>query len=38
MTDSITTEYDGTLKQSATETPLNDSNSIVRVQSEYLLA
>jgi hypothetical protein len=33
MTDSNTTEYDGTLKQSAIETPLNDSNSIVRVQS-----
>lgn len=33
MTDSNTTEYDGTLKQSAMETPLNDSNSIVRVQS-----
>lgn len=33
MTDSNTTEYDRTLKQSAIETPLNDSNSIVRVQS-----
>lgn len=33
MTDSIRTDYDGTLKQSVIEIPLNDSNSVVRVQS-----
>lgn len=33
MKDSIRTDYDGTLKQSVIETPFNDSNSVVRVQS-----
>lgn len=33
MVDSNTTDYDESLKQSVIETPLNDSNSIVRVQS-----
>lgn len=33
MIDSIRTDYDGTLKQSVIEIPLNDSNSVVRVQS-----
>lgn len=33
MVDSNTTDFDESLKQSVIQTALNDSNSIVRVQS-----